>query len=515
MLRVCFSSMLLLAFLVSQVPAADAPDITVSKETTYVTEPKTEAGFVDLIAAINLEMSKDVAPEENAASIYFPVLGPKPDGTQLSDQFYAELGVPVPEEGGEYFITYGDYLKSLGVDRTADNFHDLLEQQSRAQQHPWNPQESVEVAGWLQANEEQLATVIKGAQLPKYYCPINADKNEETVSQGIIAVLLPHIQITRDVARALSCRALMQSAERTDAERWQDIVTLFRLGRHIGQGPFLIDGLVGIAIESIAQQTALIFIEISQPNAVLVAQYQQDLANLPARKPMAETLNLSERLMFVDIVATIAAGEGEDFLDIEDGLTQLNGLIHKSHLEIDWDLVLRNANGWYDRMVAAMQLKTHSERLAEFKEIDAELGKAANQFRKPNLWKTFGFALLDVETRSKMVGDILTSLLLPASKQVSKAETRIAQKHDNLRMALALQAYHSEHASYPESLKKLQPKYLNEIPADHLNEKPLTYMKKENGYLLYSVGDNQQDDGGKSYDEKKDDLVVKIPSLES
>ena len=67
MLRVCFSSMLLLAFVVSLTSSSRrSTDITVSKETTYVTEPKTEAGFVDLIAAINQKMSKGVAPEENS-----------------------------------------------------------------------------------------------------------------------------------------------------------------------------------------------------------------------------------------------------------------------------------------------------------------------------------------------------------------------------------------------------------------------------------------------------------------
>ena len=40
----------------------------------------------------------------------------------------------------------------------------------------------------------------------------------------------------------------------------------------------------------------------------------------------------------------------------------------------------------------------------------------------------------------------------------------------------------------------------------------MIYQKTETGYLLYSVGSDQVDNGGKSFDEREDDLVVKVPS---
>ena len=43
--------------------------------------------------------------------------------------------------------------------------------------------------------------------------------------------------------------------------------------------------------------------------------------------------------------------------------------------------------------------------------------------------------------------------------------------------------------------------------------KPLIYKPEANGYLLYSVGANGKDDGGRSFgdDPPGDDLVVRMP----
>ena len=40
---------------------------------------------------------------------------------------------------------------------------------------------------------------------------------------------------------------------------------------------------------------------------------------------------------------------------------------------------------------------------------------------------------------------------------------------------------------------------------------PFVYKKTANGYLLYSIGHNQKDEGGRSYDQQADDLPIEIP----
>ena len=87
---------------------------------------------------------------------------------------------------------------------------------------------------------------------------------------------------------------------------------------------------------------------------------------------------------------------------------------------------------------------------------------------------------------------------------------------DVTRLAFALAAYHADHNAYPAKLADLVPKYVTEVPKDVFgNGRDLHYTLQDGGYLLYSVGMNGKDDGGKSYDDRKnaedwDDLAVRM-----
>ena len=63
---------------------------------------------------------------------------------------------------------------------------------------------------------------------------------------------------------------------------------------------------------------------------------------------------------------------------------------------------------------------------------------------------------------------------------------------------LALRAYKMEHGAYPTALSTLTPGYLKAVPSDPFAlSGPLRYKQKGSGYLLYSVGPDGKDDGGK------------------
>jgi len=98
-------------------------------------------------------------------------------------------------------------------------------------------------------------------------------------------------------------------------------------------------------------------------------------------------------------------------------------------------------------------------------------------------------------------------------RKVQAAADRIEQVENNLQLAFALAAYQREEGNYPATLDALAPKYLKEVPLDLFSGKPLIYQPSEKGYLLYSVGVNGKDEGGRSFDDDPpgDDLVVRMP----
>jgi hypothetical protein len=62
---------------------------------------------------------------------------------------------------------------------------------------------------------------------------------------------------------------------------------------------------------------------------------------------------------------------------------------------------------------------------------------------------------------------------------------------------LALRCYQSEHGRGPERLDQLAPKYLQQIPTDPFSEQTLIYRAQGTNWLLYSVGPDGVDEGGK------------------
>ncbi len=65
-------------------------------------------------------------------------------------------------------------------------------------------------------------------------------------------------------------------------------------------------------------------------------------------------------------------------------------------------------------------------------------------------------------------------------------------------MACALERYRLAHGNYPETLDALAPQFIAAVPHDIINGQPLHYRRTEDGnFVLYSVGWNEIDDGGK------------------
>ncbi len=183
----------------------------------------------------------------------------------------------------------------------------------------------------------------------------------------------------------------------------------------------------------------------------------------------------------------------------------------------DWDVILRDGNSWYDRMAAASRKPTRKERWGEFVKIDADVKALVADTRDP---KSFGLSLFTIgprETISQRLGSVFVGLLVPALSACINAEDRSTMQAEVTRLGFALAAYHADHGSYPEQLSELAPRYVANVPTDiFANDGPLHYKRQGAGYLLYSVGVNGRDDGGRGYNDRKggkdwDDLSIRVP----
>lgn len=90
---------------------------------------------------------------------------------------------------------------------------------------------------------------------------------------------------------------------------------------------------------------------------------------------------------------------------------------------------------------------------------------------------------------------VVTCVLLPpwTSEPAHTASARIAAG----RILLRVHAFRARHERYPSQLTELQTTDKWAAPADPYSGKPFIYRRHGNGFILYSIGPNMRDDGGR------------------
>jgi phosphatidylserine/phosphatidylglycerophosphate/cardiolipin synthase-like enzyme len=91
-----------------------------------------------------------------------------------------------------------------------------------------------------------------------------------------------------------------------------------------------------------------------------------------------------------------------------------------------------------------------------------------------------------------------TDSLVPSLVHVGDAFARDAANIANAETAIAIERYRLANGNaVPERLEELVPAFLDAVPVDPFDGNPLRYRRDETGYSVYSINENQRDDGGK------------------
>jgi hypothetical protein len=98
--------------------------------------------------------------------------------------------------------------------------------------------------------------------------------------------------------------------------------------------------------------------------------------------------------------------------------------------------------------------------------------------------------------------NIFARMIAPALSASALRSARAQTVSDRAEIACAIERYRLAIGSLPKTLDQLVPGYMETLPHDVINGKPLNYKQEGNSrYLLYSVGANQTDDGGRFDDD--------------
>jgi hypothetical protein len=485
---------------------------TIGKETTVVAGPLDKDGLIDYPAALNERMRKGITPKTNANMLIWQAIGPRPEGQPMPAEFFAWLQIEAPPEKGDYFIGLETFIKDhLKID-DREQIDEIHNQQSNATRRVWGDRQYPHIAAWLKANEKPIALVVEATKRPHYFSPLVPGKNEKG-STGMLTASVSSVQKCRELATALTARALRSVEEGKRDDAWQDLLACHRLARHVGKGASLIESLVSIALDHLASAADLAFLERAKLDAKQIAACLRDLQQLPPLPAVVEKIDQGERFMFHDSVMMMMR-QGPEYLETIAGKSsgKPHPIAQRYFESIDWDPAMRKANQWFDGMVAAMRNPDRAQRAQHIHQVEVDIKELkAKSF--PNAATMARMVLGTPEMKGQVIGDILVTLLLPAVMKIQQAGDRNEQVQRNLHLAFALAAYRHEHGRYPAKLDDLAPKHLAKVEPDLFTGKPLVYRPMDGGYLLYSFGVDGRDNEGQGYDDEPrgDDLAVRMP----
>ena len=252
---------------------------------------------------------------------------------------------------------------------------------------------------------------------------------------------------------------------------------------------------------------------------------QKDIDILLAMPKMADKLDIAGRFEYLDMVSVfsrdgLASLAGYEEVIGEKEFTNILKLLvrYSGKARIDWDLILRDGNSWFDRLVDAWRNPSRAkqqEALGKLAEDLQALKQSASDLT------TFEKEMKGnpCKALSERLSQVLLSIFFPEFALHFQLENRLIMELELDKLGFGLAVYHADYDTYPTKLSDLIPKYVTEVPKDIFNDSELHYSLEGKGYLLYSVGINGKDNGAKSYDDRKededwDDLVVRIPAPE-
>ncbi len=321
-----------------------------------------------------------------------------------------------------------------------------------------------------------------------------------TLPEGDRLCLFPNESMARlrKVARWLCIAATAEVRAQRWNSGWDTLLLVHRIGAHQRQVPFVINQLTGAATDQLAHTTAFAWLRQGVPPPS--PAYLQERSRLMARAAPDEDVRRAEQLFlrdFLDLAVEWADDPAahEEF-DVFCTMFCGGGML----AELNEDLFGPPRFASPDALRAALRRVTAEELWQKHMAVQATI----------DAWwaRPLPHAVLDIPALRERIGALIQAdpltTLWTGSGVFTPWSMRIVQaKRENQNRAfevvVALHEFRAKNARWPERLAELQPEFLPDIPRDEFTGELMRYERDVDGsFRLYSVGQNQRDDGGEN-----------------
>ena len=342
---------------------------------------------------------------------------------------------------------------------------------------------------WLSDNTDAIEFFKQASEKPHCWWKREAKDNL------VLNVLLPGLSPLRNIAKMMVWQAKLKAYDGHIEEAFDDLLTCYRAGRHLKGPRFLIEQLVGMAIQALSTQNVLVILSNQEVDSQLLKNLQGRLEKLTAEDTY--TINYEvERFCALDFIQRCYTnnGRGSGHM-IPNRVQEFMGAF----------------DDFYSSDVAFLGSLAASIASADRQEISREFDKfysiaKERAYKTPWQWHEEKRCGVDFEmdlanwSTLKRARYWPVSYLMPALGAVSKTAYRNKTQVEAVITTIATIRFKQSTDNYPENLEELVAAgYLKKIPLDPFSDKPLVYKKTDDNFILYSVGLNLKDDGGQVY----------------
>lgn len=476
--KTLFFSLIIAAFvgnsLAQDNDKSDRPKITISKETTWVTQPLKPDGTVDYVAARNKLASRGVTPENNLAIALAHVV-------PVEDKLKEHFAVAAKVIGiNQIDVTDQHRLKSYPINTPQS---DAIWEATKL---PWREGDYPEVAEWIETHSAIVDKLI--AQLDqrnKYFVPaLDLEDDQFSVSTEVV-----WREGVREIIAYLEARAMLRLGKSDISGCREDLIAMLKICRTISTSAKFDFVFASGQYKLVMQREMQILLHPDFDEMQLEA-YRNERKKLAPQFKNKQVMNEDLRLHALsDVLRAATSTKDVRLYAVEETVM--------SHFktECDVDVALKRINAEYDRLVNLYDqatfegridafAKDHDNHVSQKLDFDSALTQFAVKHADPNLkGKYLGAAVV--------IGHQYDWFQWFRSCAKSEIWFEMGDVY------LALLAYRFEHRQFPATLDKLVPTYLNRIPIDPFSGQPIKYIQKPGYIKVYSFGYNWEDDGGK------------------
>lgn len=342
------------------------------------------------------------------------------------------------------------------------------------------------LSDWLEDNQGALGALREGSLRSDFWNEYQSDETKLEkdllgspliMASGLVANTMEILPSYRHLAFAMRWQ-IKYEADNGDIETaLSDCVALTKFGGHLQGHGLLIEQLVGIALEGLANGTTFMLLERMDVPADVLKNVQEELYEQFGKQEPVISME-AEKVFWYDQIQRTFTDNGQG-----GGRMLVRGMPYA--VTDDW-----KENLW--RFVSF----DYPDRQEVVVNIDKYFGRFA-EILTETPWELRDETIDDQLWNEVNITPLVLKIQTPALERVGQIAWRLKSGREALLTVLAVKRYEKEKGGYPAGLDELvEADYLKKLPMDPYSDGPLVYRRTESGFLLYSLGTNLTDEGG-------------------